>query len=60
MKSICGGSVKPLNLQQNGRLPVNVKFIIEGEERLASSLRPFLKNINPLLTSDFALNTDAG
>lgn len=49
------------SIAQNGRLPVNVKFIIEGEEEIGSpSLRPFLEEHKSLLTSDFALNTDAG
>ena len=49
------------SIAQNGRPPVNVKFIIEGEEEIGSpSLRPFLEEHKSLLTSDFALNTDAG
>ncbi len=42
-------------------LPVNVKFIIEGEEEIGSpSLHAFLEEHKTLLASDFALNPDAG
>jgi acetylornithine deacetylase/succinyl-diaminopimelate desuccinylase-like protein len=42
-------------------LPVNVKFIIEGEEEIGSpNLTAFLKEHKDLLACDFALNPDAG
>jgi acetylornithine deacetylase/succinyl-diaminopimelate desuccinylase-like protein len=44
-----------------GQLPVNVKFIIEGEEEIGSpSLAKFLGDHKELLASDFALNPDSG
>lgn len=44
-----------------GPLPVNVKFIFEGEEEIGSpNLTPFLKEHKDLLASDVALNPDAG
>lgn len=42
-------------------LPINVKFLFEGEEEIGSpSLDSFLKNHAALLSCDFVLNTDAG
>jgi acetylornithine deacetylase/succinyl-diaminopimelate desuccinylase-like protein len=44
-----------------GRLPVNVKFLIEGEEEVGSpSLGKFIQEHEALLASDFALNPDTG
>ncbi len=41
-------------------LPVNIKFLIEGEEEIGSpSLDPFLEDHKELLKSDLVLNTDA-
>ncbi len=49
------------SIVKQGPLPVNVKFIFEGEEEIGSpSLRPFLETHKNLLASDFALNPDAG
>jgi acetylornithine deacetylase/succinyl-diaminopimelate desuccinylase-like protein len=46
---------------KRGPLPVNVKFIIEGEEEIGSpNLRPFLEEHKEMLACDFALNPDAG
>jgi acetylornithine deacetylase/succinyl-diaminopimelate desuccinylase-like protein len=46
---------------KTGKLPLNIKFLIEGEEEIGSpSLDSFLANHRPLLASDFVLNTDAG
>lgn len=48
-------------IQQSGDLPVNVKFIIEGEEEIGSpNLRSFLEKNKELFLSDFVLNLDAG
>jgi acetylornithine deacetylase/succinyl-diaminopimelate desuccinylase-like protein len=48
-------------VQSQGPLPVNIKFIIEGEEEIGSpSLTGFLEQHKDLLASDFALNPDAG
>jgi acetylornithine deacetylase/succinyl-diaminopimelate desuccinylase-like protein len=42
-------------------LPINVKFIFEGEEEIGSpNLVEFLNQYKDLLKSDCALNTDAG
>jgi acetylornithine deacetylase/succinyl-diaminopimelate desuccinylase-like protein len=44
-----------------GPLPVNLKYILEGEEEIGSpSLAKFLTEHKELLASDFALNADAG
>lgn len=48
-------------LNKNKVLPVNVKFVFEGEEEIGSpSFRNFLASNKELLQADFALNTDAG
>lgn len=44
-----------------GSLPVNVKFLIEGEEEIGSpNLSEYLRNNKDKLTCDFALNPDTG
>jgi acetylornithine deacetylase/succinyl-diaminopimelate desuccinylase-like protein len=44
-----------------GSLPINVKFLIEGEEELGSpSFAGLLEEHRDLLTGDFVLNPDAG
>lgn len=48
-------------LIQSGGLPVNVKWLIEGEEEIGSpSLDRFLREHTDLLACDFALNPDSG
>lgn len=48
-------------LMHNGGLPVNVKFMIEGEEEIGSpNLERFIAEHRDLLSSDFALNPDTG
>lgn len=45
----------------NGGLPVNIKWLIEGEEEIGSpSLEAFIADHKELLASDFALNPDSG
>ncbi|OQY31156.1 MAG: hypothetical protein B6I38_06215 [Anaerolineaceae bacterium 4572_5.1] len=45
----------------NNEFPVNIKFIIEGEEEIGSpNLVPFMKEHKDLLAADFCLNPDAG
>jgi len=42
-------------------LPVNIKFMIEGEEEIGSpGIEEFLKSNRELFVSDFVLNLDAG
>lgn len=46
---------------RTGKLPVNVKFMIEGEEEIGSpNLEDFIKNHAELLSCDFTLNPDTG
>ncbi len=46
---------------KNGGMPVNLKFMIEGEEEIGSpSLVDFMKSHKDLLAADFCLNADAG
>jgi acetylornithine deacetylase/succinyl-diaminopimelate desuccinylase-like protein len=46
---------------KTGGLPINVKWLIEGEEEIGSEhLDDFIKNHKELLACDFCLNTDAG
>ena len=48
-------------LKSSGQLPVNVKFIIEGEEEIGGpSLEPFVEQNAKLLTSNVALISDTG
>ena len=46
---------------RTGGLPINVKFLIEGEEEIGSpNLGKFIANNKDLLACDFALNPDTG
>ena len=46
---------------KTSQFPINIKFIIEGEEEIGSpSLDEFIKNHKELLSCDFAVNPDAG
>jgi acetylornithine deacetylase/succinyl-diaminopimelate desuccinylase-like protein len=46
---------------QAGGMPVNVKFMLEGEEETGSpTLAQFIRNHADLFAGDFALNPDAG
>jgi acetylornithine deacetylase/succinyl-diaminopimelate desuccinylase-like protein len=48
-------------IQQTGDLPINVKFLIEGEEEIGGSyLKTFIKEHADLLSCDFFLNPDTG
>ena len=48
-------------LAKTGGLPINVKFIIEGEEEIGSpDLADFIENHKDLLSCDFAVNLDTG
>jgi acetylornithine deacetylase/succinyl-diaminopimelate desuccinylase-like protein len=49
------------SVMQTGNLPINVKFLIEGEEEIGSpSLGAWIAENKDLLKSDFCLNPDAG
>ena len=44
-----------------GKLPINLKYIVEGEEEIGSpNLAQFLKDHKDLLACSFALNPDSG
>jgi len=48
-------------LSKDGKLPVNVKFMFEGNEEVGSPyFKSFLENNKELLKADFALNADDG
>ncbi len=49
------------SIMQAGGMPVNLKWLIEGEEEIGSQhLDDFVKNHKELLACDFCLNPDAG
>ena len=49
------------SIQAVGELPVNFKFLVEGEEEIGSpSIQSFLSGHKDLFKSDFVLNLDAG
>jgi len=49
------------SLVMTGGLPVNVKWLLEGEEEIGSpNLATFIAEHKDLLTCDFAVNPDAG
>lgn len=60
MKSqILAGIFAIQSILENNDLPVNIKFLIEGEEEIGSpSLDAFIKENTELLACDFALNAD--
>jgi acetylornithine deacetylase/succinyl-diaminopimelate desuccinylase-like protein len=62
MKGQVMASLKAVESVLNaGALPVNLKFMIEGEEEIGSpSLVPFMESHKDLLACDFALNPDTG
>jgi acetylornithine deacetylase/succinyl-diaminopimelate desuccinylase-like protein len=48
-------------VQSTGDLPVNIKFLIEGEEEIGSpNLKEFIADHREMLSCDFALNPDTG
>ena len=62
MKGQVVASLKAVEaIVNNGGLPVNIKWLIEGEEEIGSDhLDDFIKDHKELLASDFCLNMDAG
>jgi len=48
-------------INATSEIPINIKFMIEGEEEIGSpSIEEFLKSNRELFASDFVLNLDAG
>lgn len=48
-------------LESTGKLPVNLKFIFEGEEESGSpSMEPFVKAYKDLLSADLLVSSDGG
>ena len=62
MKGQVMASIKAIEaIVRTSSLPVNVKFLIEGEEEIGSpSLAPFMQEHKDLLACDFAVNPDTG
>jgi len=62
MKGQVMAALKALEaVQHAGKLPVNVKFLIEGEEEIGSpNLDHFIHSYKDMLACDFALNPDSG
>lgn len=49
------------SLMKNGGMPVNLKFLLEGEEEIGSkNLEPFIRKHAEKFKADVSLNTDAG
>jgi acetylornithine deacetylase/succinyl-diaminopimelate desuccinylase-like protein len=62
MKGQVMATIKALEaVLKSGELPINIKFLIEGEEEIGSpNLGAFISNNLDLLNCDFALNPDTG
>ncbi len=62
MKGQVVASIKAVeSIVKSGGLPVNIKWLIEGEEEIGSEhLDGFIKDHTELLKCDVCLNTDAG
>jgi len=61
MKGQVMASLKAVEAAAQAGLPVNVKFIVEGEEEIGSpSLAGFIAEHKDLLAADVCLNPDAG
>lgn len=62
MKGQVVSSLKAVEaIMRNGGLPVNIKWLIEGEEEIGSEhLDEFIKGHKDLLDCDFCLNMDGG
>ena len=49
------------SIRETGNLPINIKFLIEGEEEIGGSyIEKFIKDNKELLACDFFLNPDTG
>jgi acetylornithine deacetylase/succinyl-diaminopimelate desuccinylase-like protein len=62
MKGQIVAAIKAIeSIVKNGGLPVNIKWMIEGEEEIGSpNLEAFISEHKTLLDCDFALNPDSG
>ncbi len=61
MKGQVMASLKAAEAVANSGSPVNIKFIIEGEEEIGSpDLAPFIAEHKEMLAADVCLNPDAG
>ncbi|MCZ2126683.1 MAG: dipeptidase [Anaerolineales bacterium] len=63
MKGQVVASIKAVEaiMKSDGKLPVNVKWLVEGEEEIGSTnLEEFIKKNKKMLAADFCLNPDAG
>lgn len=62
MKGQVLATIKALEaVSSAGEIPVNVKFLIEGEEEIGSpNLGKFIRDNKDLLSADYALNPDTG
>jgi acetylornithine deacetylase/succinyl-diaminopimelate desuccinylase-like protein len=46
---------------ESGDLPINIKYMLEGEEEIGSpDLQPFIQQHRDLLSADISLNADSG
>ncbi len=63
MKGQVVASIKAVEaiMKTDGKLPVNVKWLVEGEEEIGSAnLEEFIKKNKRMLAADVCLNPDAG
>ena len=63
MKGQVVASIKAVEaiMKSDGKLPVKIKWMVEGEEEIGSEhLGDFIKKNKALLAADFCLNPDAG
>ena len=63
MKGQVVASIKAVEaiMKTDGKLPVNIKWLVEGEEEIGSEhLGDFIKANTKLLAADYCLNPDAG
>lgn len=63
MKGQVVASIKAVEaiMKNDGKLPVNIKWLVEGEEEIGSEhLGDFIKTNKKLLAADYCLNPDAG